>query len=171
MNDKLRELIVQASTRIEAGEAERKAEKIRIDQAEQEADAEKFKRKVESVLGKEVLEAIGPVTFHRSFLSQSMTFEQDSRTFRLQQVTGFLVQLEETGIGGLLGRQFNLDNTDSKDTFLDSLGAALRAGPHKGSGAGGFLAVAPKRGPALGQGRKKNPALRQPRNAKNLRPS
>ncbi len=124
MNNKLRDLIGQASTRVEATKAEREAERMRAQQEEQDRDAEKFRHKVEFVLGKEVSEAIGPVTFHKEYLSQSMTFVQDSRTFRLRQQTGFLVQLEENG--RMLGHQFNLDNADSKDTFLHILGTSLR---------------------------------------------
>jgi hypothetical protein len=71
------------------------------------------------------LDAIGPVTFNKAFLSQSMTFEQDSRTFQLQQQTGALVQLEEND--QRLGHQFNLNNPDSKDTFLHILGTALES--------------------------------------------
>src|SRR5258708_2442250 len=97
MNNRLRDLIGQASTRVEATKAEREAKRMQTQQEEQNRDAEEFRQKIESVLGKEVLEAIGPVTFHKNYLSQSMTFVQDSRTFRLQQVTGFLVQLEESG--------------------------------------------------------------------------
>jgi len=90
-----------------------------------ERDAEIFKRKVETVLGEEVLNAIGPVTFHENFLRNSMTFDQDSRTFRLQQETGHLVQLEENG--RWLEHQFNLDSADSRDTFLHTLGTALKS--------------------------------------------
>jgi hypothetical protein len=126
MNNKLRDLISQADTRVEATEAEREAKRMRAQQEEQDRDAEKFKQKVESVLGKDVLDAIGPVTFHKNYLSQSMTFVvQDSRAFRLQQVTAFLMQLEENGRP--LVHQFNLENADSKDTFLHILGTALSA--------------------------------------------
>jgi hypothetical protein len=155
MNDKLRELIGQATTRLENTEAERAAERKKADKARQDADAVQFKNKVESVLGKEVLDAIGPVEFQPDFLSQSMTFKLDSRTFRLQQVTELLVQLEENK--NILGHQFNLKNADSRDTFLQILGTALSAKPDKDGG--GFVATAPKRGSALGQ----------PRNTKNLR--
>jgi len=124
MNNKLRDLIGQASARMEASEAEREAKRMRAQEAEQDRDAKKFTSKVESAFGKEVLDAIGPVTFNKNYLSQSMTFAQDSRTFRLQQVTGFLMQLEENGRP--LVHQFNLDNADSKDTFLRILGTALR---------------------------------------------
>jgi hypothetical protein len=123
MNNKLHDLIGQASTRVAATKAEREAKRMQTQQEEQNRDAEEFRQKVESVLGKEILEAIGPVAFHKNYLSQSMTFVQDSRTFRLQQVTGFLVQLEENGRP--LVHQFNLNNADSKDTFLHILGTAL----------------------------------------------
>jgi hypothetical protein len=157
MDDKLRELVSQATTRLENNRAEREAENKRADQAKQDADALRFKQKVESVLGKEVLDAIGPVTFHKDFLRQSMTFEQDSRTFRLQQQTEFLVELKENE--KWLGHQFNLKNADSKDTFLQILGTALGVKPDKDSGVAS-VAVAAKRGSALGE----------PRNTKNLRP-
>ena len=106
MDDKLRELVVKATGRVEAREAGREAEKIRRSKEEEDRDAENFRRKIEGVLGKDVLDAIGPVSFYKNFLRQSMTFQQDSRTFRLQQETGFLVQLEENG--RMLGHQFNL---------------------------------------------------------------
>jgi hypothetical protein len=124
MNNKLRDLVGQASTRVAATKAEREAKRMQTQQEEQNRDAEEFKQKVESVLGKEVLEAIGRVTFNKDYLRQSMMFVQDSRTFRLQQETGFLVQLEENGKP--LVHQFNLNNDDSKDTFLHILGTALR---------------------------------------------
>lgn len=125
MNEKLRDLIGQATSRIEARNAAREADRIRAHQLEQEQDAENFRRKVHSTLGDEVLDAVGPVAFHEDFLNQSMTFIQDSRTFRLQQQTGFLVQLEDEA-GNWLGHQFNLENPDAKDTFLHTLGTALR---------------------------------------------
>jgi len=126
MDDKIRELIGHATSRVESREAERGAAKMRRDEVEKERDAENFRHKVEGVLGKDVLDAIWPVSFHNNFLRQSMTFQQDSRTFRLQQQTGFLVQLEENG--RMLGHQFNLEtNPDSRDTFLYILGAALNA--------------------------------------------
>lgn len=123
MNDKLRDLISHATTRVEDAKAARESERTRAQQAEQDRDAENFRSEVESVLGKEVLDAIGPVTFHKNFRRNYMTFVQDSRTFRLQQETGFLVELEENG--EWLGRQFNLQNPDAQDMFLNILGTAL----------------------------------------------
>jgi hypothetical protein len=128
MNDKLRDMIAQASIRVEAANTERQVERTRQHEQEQERDATTFKRNVETSLGKDVLDAIGPVTFNENFLSQSMTFAQDSRTFRLQQQTGALVQLEENN--QMLVHQFNLNHPDSKDTFLHILGTALKS--HKG---------------------------------------
>jgi hypothetical protein len=124
MNDKLQSLIGEASARIAATNAEREAERVRQQQMEKDRDAALFKTKVESVLGKEVLDAIGPVVFVRDFLSQSMTFTQQSRSFRLKQQVEFLVQLEENN--RMFGHQFNLSNADSRDVFLDMLGTALK---------------------------------------------
>src|SRR6267142_57503 len=128
MNDKLRDLIGQANSRVDAKESKREQEKVRSQQEEFDQDSAKFRSKVESVLGKDVLDAIGPVTFHKNFLENSITFVQDSRIFRFQQVTGFLVQLQEDGKPGFLGNQFNLENADSKDAFLHILGAVLSTG-------------------------------------------
>jgi hypothetical protein len=125
MNDKLRDLVTQASNRVDAANSERQAASRRKQDDELENDAQIFRGKVETVLGKEVLDAIGPVTFHKSFMSNSMTFEQDSRNFRLHQVTGLLMQLEEDY--RMFGNQFNLNNHDAKDTFLHTLGSALEA--------------------------------------------
>ena len=132
MNDKLKDLIAQASGRIEAANAEQEAEKKRKVDDEREQDAVRFKGYVVTALGQDVLEAIGPVTFNKNFLRQSMSFEQDSRHFRLEQVTGALVQFQETDAMQasykMFGNQFNLSsNADSKDIFLRYLGAALKA--------------------------------------------
>ncbi len=94
MNDKLENLINQASGRAQAVENARTAEQQRRDAEEQERDAAAFKRTVETTLGADVLEAIGPVTFVQRFLAQAMTFHLGGRSFRLQQQTGALVQLE-----------------------------------------------------------------------------
>ena len=64
MNSKLHDLIGQATTRVEATQAVRQVARTRAHQAEQDADAQKFRHKVESVLGKEVLDAIGQGNFH-----------------------------------------------------------------------------------------------------------
>ena len=133
MSDKLENLINQASGRVQAVENARTAEQQRRDAEEQERDAVTFKRTVETTLGAGVLEAIGPVSFVQRFLAQAMTFHVDGRSFRLQQQTGALVQLEETENSEFsyrtLGPQFNLvHNEDAKDTFLNTLGNALKKG-------------------------------------------
>lgn len=69
-----------------------------------------------------MIDAIGPVEFHRNVLRQQMTLQQDGRSFRLQQQTGTLVQLEESTdnwfSAKMLAHQFNLNNPDAKDRFL-----------------------------------------------------
>jgi|SRR6266567_9229376 hypothetical protein len=131
MNDKLENLISQASGRVQAVENARTAEQRRRDVEEQEKDAADFKRMVETTLGADVMEAIGPVTFVQRFLAQAMTFHLEGRSFRLQQQTGALVQLEETENNEfsyrLLGHQFNLVHQgNAKDIFLNTLGNALK---------------------------------------------
>ena len=130
MNDKLENLINQASGRVQAVENARTTEQQRREAEEQERDAATFKRTVETTLGAGVLEAIGPVTFVQRFLAQAMTFHVDGRSFRLRQQTGALMQLEETENNEfsyrMLGHQFNLHNEDAKDTFLNTLGNALK---------------------------------------------
>jgi hypothetical protein len=130
MNDKLRDLMAQASDRIEAANAKREIELKLDDDKRKEEDFTKFKRHVEKGLGQEVLEAIRPVTFNKNFLQQSMTFEQGSLSFRLQQETGALVRLDVSDDNGFsyrqLGHQFNLNNDDSRDIFLHTLSGALK---------------------------------------------
>lgn len=126
MDKKLKDLIEQADRELHADKAERDAKARRDAEARAEEDAAMFRRQVEGAFGKEVLEALGPVTFHKSFLSQSMTFTQDGRPFRLQQVTDGLVQVENAeDKGKMLGHQFNLRNQTAKRDFLHILGAAL----------------------------------------------
>ena len=130
MDEKLKHLIAQASGRIEGINAERDAETGRREEDKMEQDAANFRRYVEAALGQEILEAIGPVTFDKSALRQSMRFKQDSRTFRLQQQTEALVQLQETENQEfsykILGHQFSLASSDAKDLFLHILGTALK---------------------------------------------
>jgi hypothetical protein len=132
MNNKLENLIKQASGRVQAVEDARTADQQRRDAEEREKDAATFKRTVEATLGADVLEVIGTVTFVQRFLAQAMTFHVAGRSFRLQQQTGALVQLEETENNEfsyrILGKQFNLHNDDAKDTFLSTLGNALKKG-------------------------------------------
>ena len=133
MNDKLKGLINQASGRVQAVENERTAEQQRRDAEEQEKAAATFKRMVETTLGADVLEEIGPVIFVQRFLAQAMTFHVEGHSFRLRQQTGALVQLEETENSEFsyrtLGHQFNLvHNEDAKDIFLNTMGNALKKG-------------------------------------------
>lgn len=123
MNEQLHNLIGQATERYQAAESTRESERLRAQREEYERDAERFRIKVKSVLGKEVLDAIGLVTFRADYLNQSMAFVQNSRNFRLQQVTGYLVQLQEGS--KMFGNQFNLQNPDARDSFLRFLGFAL----------------------------------------------
>ncbi|HVC46850.1 MAG TPA: hypothetical protein VND90_06355 [Terracidiphilus sp.] len=124
MDDKLKNLIDQASARVQAVENERTAEQQRRDVEEQGKDAATFKRMVQTTLGADVLEKIGPVKFVRRFLAQAMTFQLEGRSFRLRQQTqaGVFVQLEETENNEfsyrMLGGQFSFDHKRMRRTHF-----------------------------------------------------
>lgn len=127
MNENLKDLIKEANREVDAEIADRDAQERRNMEARNEKEAAIFRERVELALGREVLQAVGPVTFHKTFLSQSMTFTQSDQTFRLQHVTEGLVQLENADVKGkLLGHQFNLKNPTAKRDFLHILGDALK---------------------------------------------
>jgi hypothetical protein len=128
VNENLASLIRQANNRLTAKETEKQMAVSRQDQDLRDREATKFRRGVELALSDEVLEAIGPVTFTKQLVENSMTFEQDGRRFKIQQVTDMLVQLDDVdrpNLGRKVGHQFNLKNGDTKDLFLKFLGLML----------------------------------------------
>ena len=136
MDDKLQSLISKASERIQAAENERQAKMQREEMQRFNENAERFKQIVETALGSEVMEALGPVTFDELVLEPSMSFQLGGRTFRLKSVAipPGLAQVEEVTGGGVSympqNPQFNLvHEPNAKDIFLDTLGKALRKTP------------------------------------------
>jgi hypothetical protein len=130
MNDKLSQLIADATSRTDAAKAKKEDERRQRDLEAEQRDTALFRRQVENAFGSDILEAIGPFDYGRNIYSRHMTFQQGSRFFRVSQVSGALVQVEETNDTGgsykMCGHQFNLTNTDAKDSFLTILGEALK---------------------------------------------
>jgi hypothetical protein len=125
MDEKLKDLINEATGRLQTGKDKQDEERHRS-QLELEAKARAaFKSAVERMLGADVLAAIGPVDFDQgSWLTEEMRFVKGGRQFRLVQVTGDLVNFE-VGTGSTPLIQFNLNNADAKDRFLQTLGKEL----------------------------------------------
>ena len=130
MNQKLKILLDDATARVQAIEDAQTAEHERRDAQKRERDAADFKRMVQTNLGADVLEAIGPVAFVERFLVQAMTFQIEGQSFRLQQQAGAMVQLEETENKEfsyrLLGPKFDLaHDEDARSILLATLRKAL----------------------------------------------
>jgi hypothetical protein len=127
MSDKLDRLIARATERVEKDKFVETMEREQADKEREEKEAAAFKGHVDRGLGAEIMEALDGVTF-RKFQHHEMAFTHQGRSFRLQQATGPLVELQETSNGGYspLGNQFSLTNPDSKTTFLYALGQAIK---------------------------------------------
>jgi len=129
MNSKLNKLTSDASQRLQATQQARSVADAHKRRQKQDAETDRFKQSVERAFGIDVFDAIGPVKFEGSMPAE-MHFEQADYKFILEQVTGDLVNFyidagPDSDPETIL--QFNLNNADSKDRFLDALGKVLRA--------------------------------------------
>ena len=125
MDDKLKNLISGAKTRLKNVEAERTKAMAQRDDEMAAKDRAKFYAAIQSGLGPDVLASLGPLTYRDDFLTNAMHFAVNGRSFKVQQVTGTLANLEiPTGSGRMLA-QFQLQNPDAKDLFLEALGKEL----------------------------------------------
>jgi hypothetical protein len=127
MNEKLKELISQAKHEEDAANKARVAENNRVENERREKEAAKFKKQVETALGEDVLEAIGPVAYATGYLA--MTFTQDGKGFQLEHVTEGLVNFKTANPSKQYGHQFNLKNENARRSFLLCLEEALGGKP------------------------------------------
>lgn len=124
MDDKLKDLIAGATANVQATEKARTAAIRQADLDRAAKDRAKFYAAIQSALGPDVLASLGPLTYKDDFLTNAMHFTVNGKAFKVQQVTGTLANLEmPTAKTHLL--QFQLQNPDAKDSFLDALGKAL----------------------------------------------
>ena len=125
MDDKLKNLISDAKTRLQNFEDERTNAIKRRDDEMAAKDRAEFYAALQRGLGPEVLASLEPLTYIDDFLSNAMHFAVDSRSFKVQQVTGTLANLTTTADPIRTLVQFQLQNPDAKDRFLKALGEAL----------------------------------------------
>src|ERR1017187_9398116 len=117
MDDRLQSLISKATERIQAAKNDREADELRDETQKLKQNAERFKQIVQTALGPEILEALGPVTFDEALIQPAMRFERAGRTFQIKTVGGpvGLAQLEEVTQAGFSSVahhiQFNLLRT------------------------------------------------------------
>ena len=122
MKTALRDLIAEAPARLEAAGTQDEQRFATRELALADKEAIKFKHRVQTALGSEVLASLGPVSYENDPGTHAMRFQVDGKGFELRQAIGSVVNLL-TGSREIF--QFNLSNPEAKDRFLQALGDAI----------------------------------------------
>jgi hypothetical protein len=98
MDENLRNLIADATKRTQSVEDQRKESRAKLDREMAEHHTSLFREAIDLALGPDILSSIAPTRYQNDLLKNAMFFDVDGNHFKLQQVTGSLVNLESESL-------------------------------------------------------------------------